>query len=546
MTASPTSEYRVAVVATTATDADIAQRVLLGIEVSSVVCADVNHLCAAIEAGLGAVVLAEEVLTPLNMERLTAVLERQPPWSGLPFVILTRPSWGSRPAAALHTRLPDTLLIERPVRIEHLLSAIRTSLVARRRQYATRDLLYEAQRAADERGALQVAAENARAAAEAANRMKDEFLAVLSHELRTPLNAILGWATLLQKHTLGEEQTRRAIESIERNSRLQAQLIDDLLDVSRVITGTLRLEIRSLDLSTVVEEAMGTVLPTSAAKGVTLERGNWQSVAVNGDAARLQQVAWNLLTNAIKFTPRGGRVRVEVHEADGCAELKVIDSGEGIGAEALPHVFERFWQADSTSTRTRGGLGLGLAIVKQVMELHSGTVAVTSAGRGLGATFTVRLPRAARAAVAAQAGGGQSELREESARKNPLPLSGINVLVVDDDTESLQVMATALSESGARVSTASSAAEAWTVARNQALDVVISDISMPREDGYSFIRRLRADTQIASRCSPTIALTAHARQEDREATRAAGFTAHLAKPVDPAELIRCILECRSC
>jgi signal transduction histidine kinase/CheY-like chemotaxis protein len=531
------SDYRVAVVTSTAADAHIARRVLQDVDIAILPSGNLDQLCAEVEAGLGAVVLAEEVLTSANMDRLLGVLERQPPWSGLPFIILTRPSGPDRQAAPPHARLAGALLIERPVRIEHLLSAIRSSLEARRRQYAMRDLLRQAQHAAEERAALQKAAE-------AANRMKDEFLAVLSHELRTPLNAIVGWASLLRRKTLTEEQMQRAVESIERNSRLQAQLIDDLLDVSRVISGSLRLETRAIELGTVVEEAMATVMPASSEKGVRLERGEWASTRVRGDSARLQQIAWNLLSNAIKFTPAGGSVRVEVRRDGRFAELRVIDSGEGIAPEFLPHVFERFWQADSTSTRTRGGLGLGLAIVKHLVELHGGSVDVASDGRGRGATFTVRLPLTWEETRAAAPEDLDSRKGNGATQREDTLLSGTTVLLVDDDTESLQVMATALNGSGAAVLTASSAEGAWKIARHAAPDVIVSDISMPHEDGYSFIRRVRADGQARARGSPAIALTAHARPEDREAALAAGFTAHLAKPVDPAELIRCILRCR--
>ena len=538
------SEYSVAMLASTEADAEIARRVLHDAQIGFVACNSVDELCKTIDAGVGAVLVPEEVLTAANAQRLSRILEQQPPWSNLPFIILRRPPGHSHEAATAMAGIAGALLIERPVRIENLLSALRSNLDARRRQYAMRDLLAEMQHVAEERAALQQAAEKSRAAAEAANRMKDEFLAVLSHELRTPLNAILGWAALLRRNSLPADQIQRAVESIERNSRLQAQLIDDLLDVSRVISGSLRLDVQLVELSDVVDESMATVTPASASKGVVLERGASASSVVRGDSARLQQIVWNLLSNAIKFTPAGGRVRVELRRHADFAELQVIDSGEGIAPELLPRVFERFWQADSSSTRTRGGLGLGLAIVKHLVLLHGGTVDAASAGLGQGATFTVRLPLAAAQAPEvlreAVASLGETALTARSDR-----LAGTTVLLVDDDPESLQVLSAALANSGASVMTASSAQRGWEIACHAAPDVIVSDISMPQEDGYSLIRRLRSHPEVSSRNFAVIALTAHARPEDRQATLAAGFNAHLAKPVDPMALIQCVLSCRA-
>ena len=543
MGTSSASEYSVALLASTEADAEIARRVLQDAQIGFVACASVDQLCKMIDAGVGAVMVPEEVLTSANAECLSKALEQQPPWSNLPFIVLRRPPGNSHEAVAPLSRIAGALLIERPVRIENLLSAIRSSLDARRRQYAMRDLLAQMQHVAEERAALQEAAEKSRAAAEAANRMKDEFLAVLSHELRTPLNAILGWATLLRRNSLSEEQVQRAVESIERNSRLQAQLIDDLLDVSRVISGSLRLDLQPVELSDVVEEAIATVTPASASKGVILERGVSDSSLMRGDSARLQQIVWNLLSNAIKFTPPGGRVRVELRRQGGSAELQVIDSGEGMEPELLPHVFERFWQADSSSTRTRGGLGLGLSIVKHLVQLHGGSVHAASPGRGRGATFTVRLP----VAVAEAAEGsrdGTSSLARNTSDHLADRLFGTKILLVDDDPESLQVLSAALTGTGATVVTASSAEHAWEITCHAAPDVIVSDISMPQEDGYSLIRRLRTHAGALGRNLPVIALTAHARPEDRKATLDAGFNAHLAKPVDPMALIQCVLNCR--
>jgi signal transduction histidine kinase len=286
METSSSSEYSVAMLASTGADAEIARRVFEDAQIGFIGCTDLDQLCQAIDSGVGAVLVPEEVLTPGNAVRLTRVFEQQPPWSNLPLIVLRRPLGQGHEALAPVAYLAGALLIERPVRIENLLSAIRSALDARRRQYNMRDLLAQIQHAAEERAILQEAAEQSRAAAEAANRMKDEFLAVLSHELRTPLNAILGWAALLRRKSLSEEQVQRAVESIERNSRLQSQLIDDLLDVSRVISGSLRLDMQLLDLGAVVDEAIATVTPAANSKGVLLERRSSAMPVVRGDSAR--------------------------------------------------------------------------------------------------------------------------------------------------------------------------------------------------------------------------------------------------------------------
>jgi signal transduction histidine kinase len=342
----------VALLAPTAADADIARTVLRQAGIASTALARIDELCEAIEEGVGAVVLLEEVLSDSVIDALQKVLAREPTWSRTPFIILTRPASAAREVIAKVNSLPGALLVERPVRIVNLLSAVRSSLDARHRQYAMRDLLEESRRSAVQRAELLQRAEESARHAETANRMKDEFLAVLSHELRTPLNAILGWAALLRGGTLTPEQTARAIESVERNSRLQAQLIEDLLDVSRVISGSFSLDLQPVRLDAIVAEAIATVMPASVAKGVTLlPPANTVATCVRGDPARLQQIVWNLLTNAIKFTTRGGSVRVEIEVSDGVAQLSVTDTGEGIDAHFLPHVFERFRQADSSTTR---------------------------------------------------------------------------------------------------------------------------------------------------------------------------------------------------
>ncbi|HYO13988.1 MAG TPA: PAS domain-containing protein [Thermoanaerobaculia bacterium] len=371
------------------------------------------------------------------------------------------------------------------------------------------------------------AAQAARAEAETANRMKDQFLATLSHELRTPLNAIFGWAQLLRAGKLDPATVERGVETIERNARAQKQLIDDLLDVSRIISGKLRLEMQPVEPAGVVEAALETIAPAAQAKGVSLRRRVSRTGLVVGDPQRLQQVVWNLLSNAVKFTPKGGEVRVSVEALDGHTEITVADTGQGIALEFLPHVFERFRQADPSSTRRHGGLGLGLAIVRQLVELHGGTVRAESPGEGRGATFVVSLPLAVssepeeRRRTQAADGGSRS-----------VSLEGVRVLVVDDEADARDLLGQILSRSNAEVAVAASAAEGLEVLERFQPHVIVSDISMPGQDGYDFIRTLRK----RGHHLPAAALTAFARAEDRRRALLAGFQIHLAKPIDPGEL----------
>ncbi|MCA1576632.1 MAG: response regulator [Acidobacteria bacterium] len=383
--------------------------------------------------------------------------------------------------------------------------------------------------------------EAARAEAEAANRVKDEFLATLSHELRTPMTAIFGWARLLSAGGLDEAAARRGIESIERNAKAQSQLIEDILDVSRIATGKLRLEVRPVNLADVVQEAIDAVIPAAAAKGVRLRRVlDSGANVVAGDPVRLQQVIWNLVSNAVKFTPKGGCVEIRLEHTDSHAEVVVSDTGQGIRSEVLPHVFERFRQADSSSTRTYGGLGLGLAIVRQIVEMHGGTAEVESAGERLGAIFTVRLPLMALGTFDLSPDG---ERRTHSAAggevdfKCPPGLDGLRVLVVDDEQDTCDVVRAMLEKCGARVITACSAAEGLAALERERPDVLASDLGMPGEDGYSLIRKVRALPAERGGSTPAAALTAYARPEDRLRVLRAGFQIHIGKPVDPVELV---------
>jgi len=372
--------------------------------------------------------------------------------------------------------------------------------------------------------------QKARAEAEAANRLKDEFLATLSHELRTPLSAILGWAELLRTETLTDAKRAHALEIIEANARLQTQLVADILDVSRIITGKLRLEVQRVNLERVVSAAVETLRPAASAKRIEIQlKVDPRLNAMRGDPDRLQQVMWNLLSNAIKFCSHGGHVVVTIAPIDGQIEVVVTDDGEGIPADILPHIFERFRQGDNTTRRRHGGLGLGLAIVRHLVELHGGTVVAQSPGPGLGATFRVQLPRLAIPDVAPA---------RDAAKPEPATpdLAGLHVVVLDDDAAICEILSLFLEGSGARVSSVTTVAEAMKTINAERPDAVISDISMPEEDGYDLVRQLQAVNHDVPSI-PMLALTAHARVEEQHRILSAGFHAHLTKPVDRQALV---------
>ncbi|HKR14626.1 MAG TPA: CHASE domain-containing protein [Pyrinomonadaceae bacterium] len=376
----------------------------------------------------------------------------------------------------------------------------------------------------------------ARQAAEESNRLKDEFLATVSHELRTPLTAILGWSRLLEDGSIEEKLSKQAIETICRNAKAQAQIVDDILDVSRIITGNLYLDLHPMDLAPVVKNAINVVRPTADAKSIKIDCFLDTSPAlVSGDANRLQQVIWNVLSNAVKFTVNGGRVIVKLSRAGSNVEISVSDTGQGISREFIPYVFDRFRQADSTTTRHHGGLGLGLAIARHLVEIHGGTIKADSAGEGLGATFTIKLPIIAAGIKQAAA---SPEAREQGAPAvSPQLLSGVNVLLVDDDTDTLKLMTTALTRRHATVTAVSSAGEAIQAIRRRRPDVLVSDIAMPGEDGYGLIEKVRSMDSNETEKIPAVAITAYAKEEDRERALSSGFQIYLAKPVELTELI---------
>jgi PAS domain S-box-containing protein len=374
-----------------------------------------------------------------------------------------------------------------------------------------------------------------RAAAEDSNRLKDEFLATVSHELRTPLTAILGWSRMLEAGDLDQATTARAIETIRRNARNQAEIIDDILDVSRIITGHLYLDLTPVDLAPIIEAAINVVRPTAEAKRIeiTEELGS-QPTVVSGDAKRLQQVIWNLLSNAIKFTPSGGRVQIALDHSGPTAEIKVQDSGQGISRDFLPFIFDRFRQADSSTTRQHGGLGLGLAIARHLVEIHGGTVHAESLGENQGATFTVKLPRISSGSPAWR--DDHKATSAETALGDSL-LSGVHVLLVDDDVDSLEVLTAALKTGKATITAVLSTAAALAEISAIGPDVIVSDLAMPVEDGYELIQRVRALEAEHLREIPALAITAYAREEDRERALASGYSEYMAKPIEPAQLI---------
>ncbi|MBA3632030.1 MAG: CHASE3 domain-containing protein [Acidobacteria bacterium] len=376
----------------------------------------------------------------------------------------------------------------------------------------------------------------ARKDAEIANRLRDEFLATVSHELRAPLNSILGWGRLLEKGNLDEATTRKAINTIVRNAESQNRLIEDLLDVSRIISGKLRLEVITIKPINIVESALETVRPAAEAKGITLEIKEDADVShISGDPNRLQQVVWNLLSNAIKFTPNDGKVTLEIERSDDFVEIRVKDTGVGIKEEFLPHVFDRFRQADASSIRKFGGLGLGLAIVRYITEMHGGTVDAFSEGEGKGSTFIVRLPLI----TSPHKDESEAELARKSSVLNNSPeisLDGLLILVVDDEEDTRQLLVQSLAFHGATVISANSAKEALSEIEEKNPDVLVSDIGMPDEDGYSLIRKVRALPDKQQRNIPAIALTAFTRAQDRMRALASGFQNHVSKPVEPDEL----------
>lgn len=517
MTAKSDGSSRVLIFAPVGRDAALTRDLLARAGIESLICASVDELSGQIENGCAAVVLTEEVFEQPGFPRLSLTLREQPPWSDTPVVLFA----GSEGPSSSHTidlrdAFPNVTLLDRPIRVEIAISVVRAAVRARTRQLEVRDLL--------------VALHAAREEAEAASRLKDEFLATLSHELRTPLNAILGWTAMLRHGGLEPGRTTRALEVIDRNARAQAQLVEDVLDMARIITGKLRIELKPVALDAVVEAAVEAFRPAADAKRIrlTLKAAPGDS-EVRADIDRLQQVFWNLLSNAVKFTPEGGTIAVSISVAEGHRRVAVGDTGIGLDPAFVPYVFDRFRQADQSVTRGHGGLGIGLAIVKHLVELHGGRIDVHSAGKGTGTTFTVVLP--APAVVEHPAEPPPASAVEAFAIRLP----GTRVLVVDDDAATRELVCDLFERAEASVTTTDSAAAALAAFEHNAWDVLIADIGLPGEDGLSLIRRIRSAA--SGRHLPAIALSAYTRSQDRDAAHAAGFTAFVGKPAEPQELL---------
>jgi signal transduction histidine kinase/ActR/RegA family two-component response regulator len=523
---------RVLLLPPTRRDADALQKVFAEENIPCDFCPDMKALCEEMRKPTGVVLVAEEALTGHAADYIDQV-QQQPVWSDLTTIVLSRSGAESPQLMAVLNRLGNASVIERPVRVTTLLSLVRSALRARERQYQVRAHLIE-------RNELLESERAARSAAEHAGQMKDEFLATLSHELRTPLNAILGWSQVLAMDSRGPADLAEGLKKIERNARAQAQIIDDLLDMSRIASGKIRLRFGEVSVLAAVRAAIDTVRPTADAKGVRIEVVLDSAAAmINGDPDRLQQVFWNLLTNAVKFTARDQRVRITVTRGTSYVTVEIADTGEGIRAEFLPHIFDRFRQADASSTRRHGGLGLGLAIVRQLVELHGGDVTAESAGEGHGATFSVRLPVAVaqQSELAPRGRRTPNTERLVASAEQRGRIRGATVLVVDDEADARALLRRLLEDCGATVSDAGSAADAFRLFADSPPDVLISDIGMPGEDGYSLIRRIRSLDGDRGGRVPAIALTAYARAEDRAHAEEAGFQRHIAKPVESAEIV---------
>jgi signal transduction histidine kinase/ActR/RegA family two-component response regulator len=510
-------DERVLVYAPIGRDAELTRDLLERGAIPCDVCQSIAALIESVEtASAGALLLTEEALDEPGFPALVTSLEQQPPWSDVPVLLFAGVPGSDMTLRAIRSveTLRNVTLLERPIRVAAVLSTVRAALRGRRRQHQVRDLL--------------LALHRARTEAESANRLKDEFLATLSHELRTPLNAILGWTSMLTRGQIDPGRFPQVFETLDRNAQSQAQLIADVLDVSRIITGKLQLRVTSIDVCELVARAADAVRPAAIAKDIRLNVQETGHTRVQGDAERLQQVFWNLLSNAVKFTPRGGAIGIEIAPSDDHVVIAISDTGVGIAPEFVPFVFDRFRQADQTTTRAHGGLGLGLSIVKYLTELHGGTISASSPGVGQGARFEVRLP-ALSTGIDIRPG---TPVLTDAVR-----LDGRSILVVDDDESTREVVATALMGAHAEVQTAASAAEARQHLKGHTPALIIADLGMPGEDGFSLIRHLREDDGLRV---PAIALSAYADQSSHDAALTAGFDAFVAKPARADALLQMV------
>lgn len=512
------SENRVLVLMPTGRDASLVCQMLEKASISAFSCANANELENEIQQGAGAILLAEEALSIIALEQLIESLETQPVWSDIPLIFFASNTENSeRLLEQLGARLNATI-VERPIRVIMLISAVRGALRARERQYQARNLLNQL---------------------EESDRQKDLFLATLSHELRTPLNSILGWIQVINsaKSTAVAVDVNHALAVIERNARAQSEIISDILLISRVITGKLTVNLEPIDLIGVIRAAIETVRPSFEEKQIQIHlQLEAETFQIKGDADRLQQVFWNLLSNAVKFTPERGRIDVRVSGEDSVVKVEIRDSGQGIKPEFLPHVFERFRQADSSYTRNVGGLGLGLAIVKHLVTLHDGSVSVSSEGENRGSVFTVMLP----VFTEMRTETDSTQRASSPAIQKAVLTNKLRILLVEDDEDSREMLKLMFEKHGMQVTSVSSAADALTEIKTLFPDVLISDIGLPNEDGYSLIRRVRNLSPEQGGLTPAIALTGYVSLQDRSHALDIGYQEHLSKPVNIDELLRVV------
>jgi signal transduction histidine kinase/DNA-binding NarL/FixJ family response regulator len=514
----PRLDERILIFAPVGKDAPLTAEIFERAGLAGCVCRTANGLCNEFERGAAAILLTEEALEDSSIDAFMSCLRSQPAWSDVPILLFAD---AERSEVYLRTLsllegLRNVILLDRPIRLGAALSLIKSAIRGRHRQYELRDLLS--------------ALAEAREAAVSANRVKDEFLATLSHELRTPLNAILGWTTMLRDGNVQPAQVMRALDTIHRNAMAQVQIVNDVLDISRIVRGTVQLSPKAISLGPLLMLAVESIAPTAEAKGITITTSIADEAAeVWADPDRLQQIFWNLLSNAVKFTGGGDRIEVSMQREGGEAWVRVRDTGQGIAPSFLPHVFERFRQGDGSPTRMHGGLGLGLSIARHLVELHGGWMRAESDGEGLGATFTVVLPIRDAQKVDAQ-----------PARpvQRTIALIDKHVLIVDDQPDARELLRAMLEPTGARISEAGSADEALKSIADDAPDLLLADVAMPHRDGYALIRDVRRGPD-GSRIR-AIAVSAYAHGHDKKRALAEGFDSHVSKPVNRAELLAAI------
>jgi signal transduction histidine kinase/CheY-like chemotaxis protein len=514
-----THENRVLIFMPTGRDGSLVCAELRNAGIEAEVCPAINNLTEEIARGAGAVLIAEEALTNGATGKIGKEIDLQPVWSDLPFVLFAGNEHNANKLLKTVGARFNATIVERPTRITMLVSVVSAALRSRQRQYQTRDLLSQL---------------------EQADRQKDLFLATLSHELRTPLNSVLGWIQLLKGASANEIDLAHALDVIERNAKAQSEMISDILFVSRIITGKLTLNLVSGNVVPMVSQSIDVVRPSVDARRIQLQTSFGRDLPpIKGDPDRLQQVFWNLLSNAIKFTPPGGQINVTAASLGDAVEISISDSGEGIEPEFLPFVFERFRQADSSYTRKIGGLGLGLAIVRHLIELHGGSVRVESRGKDLGAKFSVVIP----AVEAANENSRPAVISDQisTTAGDAANASGIHVLLVEDDDDSREMLEVMFGQHDIKTSAVSSAAEALEAVPRLNPDVLISDVGLPGEDGYSLMRKIRQLPTDQGGAVPAIALTGYVSQQDRSRAFEVGYQEHMSKPVNIDKLLDMVL-----